>query len=78
MSRNRLPNTLPTAPVQLDLNAPGAVDKLFYASENQRQGRWSDRLRPLPNRWAPQPRPTPPLQRARGLAAKVGGVAGCG
>lgn len=30
MSRNRLPNALPTVPVQLDLNAPGAVDKLFY------------------------------------------------
>lgn len=30
MSKNRLPNALPTVPVQLDLNAPGAVEKLFY------------------------------------------------
>lgn len=30
MSKNRLPNALPTVPVQMDLNAPGAVEKLFY------------------------------------------------
>lgn len=30
MSKNRLPNALPAVPVQLDLNAPGAVEKLFY------------------------------------------------
>ena len=30
MSKNRLPSALPPVPVQLDLNAPGAVEKLFY------------------------------------------------
>ncbi len=30
MSKNRLPNALPAVPVQLDLNTPGAVEKLFY------------------------------------------------
>ena len=30
MNKNRLPAALPAVPVQLDLNAPGAVEKLFY------------------------------------------------
>lgn len=37
MSKNRLPNALPGVPVQLDLNAPGAVEKLFYG-ERQASG----------------------------------------
>lgn len=38
MSRNRLPNALPTVPVQLDLNAPGAVEKLFYGEREPASG----------------------------------------
>jgi hypothetical protein len=38
MSRNRLPNALPMVPVQLDLNAPGAVDKLFYGERAPADG----------------------------------------
>ena len=36
MSKNRLPNALPAVPVQLDLNAPGAVEKLFYGGREPR------------------------------------------
>ncbi|MGL4439518.1 MAG: hypothetical protein ACRCUE_09610 [Bosea sp. (in: a-proteobacteria)] len=35
MSKNRLPDALPVVPVQLDLNAPGAVEKLFYGERQQ-------------------------------------------
>jgi hypothetical protein len=38
MSKNRLPNTLPAVPVELDLNQPGAVDKLFYGERAQPVG----------------------------------------
>lgn len=38
MSKNRLPNALPAVPVQLDLNAPGAVEKLFYGEREPKDG----------------------------------------
>jgi hypothetical protein len=38
MSKNRLPDALPAVPVQLDLNTPGAVEKLFYGERPLRQG----------------------------------------
>jgi hypothetical protein len=38
MSKNRLPNALPAVPVQLDLNAPGAVEKLFYGEREPKEG----------------------------------------
>jgi hypothetical protein len=38
MSKNRLPTALPTVPVQLDLNAPGAVEKLFYGERQPSDG----------------------------------------
>jgi hypothetical protein len=38
MSPNRFPNALPTVPVQLDLNAPGAVEKLFYGERVSADG----------------------------------------
>lgn len=38
MSKNRLPSALPTVPVQLDLNAPGAVEKLFYGERQPSDG----------------------------------------
>jgi hypothetical protein len=36
MSKNRLPDALPADPVQLDLNAPGAVEKLFYGERESK------------------------------------------
>ena len=39
MSKNRLPNALPAVPVQLDLNAPGAVEKLFYGEREPKDGK---------------------------------------
>jgi hypothetical protein len=38
MSKNRLPDALPVVPVQLDLNTPGAVEKLFYGERPQPHG----------------------------------------
>jgi hypothetical protein len=38
MSKNRLPSALPAIPVQLDLNAPGAVEKLFYGAREPKDG----------------------------------------
>jgi hypothetical protein len=38
MSKNRLPDALPAVPVQLDLNTPGAVEKLFYGERPQPTG----------------------------------------
>lgn len=38
MSKNRLPNAIPAVPVQLDLNAPGAVEKLFYGEREPKDG----------------------------------------
>ncbi len=35
MSKNRLPDALPVVPVQLDLNEPGTVEKLFYGERQQ-------------------------------------------
>jgi hypothetical protein len=53
MSKNRLPDALPAVPVQLDLNTPGAVEKLFYGE------------RPQPHDGvAPSPAPHAPAQTA--------------
>jgi hypothetical protein len=73
MSKNRLPNALPSVPVQLDLNAPGAVEKLFYG-ERQASGQpaellsHSDQLVAAPETSQPQshqrpadPRPSPAM-----------------
>ncbi len=38
MSKNRLPSALPAIPVQIDLNAPGAVEKLFYGEREPKDG----------------------------------------
>jgi hypothetical protein len=38
MSKNRLPTALPTIPVQLDLNAPGSVERLFYGERQPSDG----------------------------------------
>lgn len=59
MSKNRLPDALPAVPVQLDLNTPGAVEKLFYGE------------RPQPHDdVAPSPEPTAPAQAAESDAPR--------
>jgi hypothetical protein len=62
MSKNRLPNALPTIPVQLDLNAPGAVEKLFYG-ERQPSDSPGD-VAPEPTLPAVTPEPSTPRKRA--------------
>jgi hypothetical protein len=57
MSRNRLPNALPTVPVQLDLNAPGAVDKLFYGARAPVDGEVENAAETPAKREATQPSP---------------------
>ena len=47
MSKNRLPNALPAVPVQLDLNAPGAVEKLFYGEREPKDDQ-ADQLAGIP------------------------------
>jgi hypothetical protein len=49
MSKNRLPDALPAVPVQLDLNTPGAVEKLFYGERPQPH----DHIAPSPEPPAP-------------------------
>jgi hypothetical protein len=68
MSKNRLPNALPTVPVQLDLNAPGAVEKLFYGERetvNNPAGDPPEQITPpaAPERGKPH-RPAMSKQRA--------------
>jgi hypothetical protein len=53
MSKNRLPDALPAVPVELDLNTPGAVEKLFYGERPQPHGDV-----------APSPAPPAPVQAA--------------
>jgi hypothetical protein len=76
MSKNRLPNALPAVPVQLDLNAPGAVEKLFYGERQASdqpayQPSHSDKLVAAPETSQPQshqrpadPRPSPAMADA--------------
>jgi hypothetical protein len=61
MSKNRLPNALPTVPVQLDLNAPGAVEKLFYGERQPSDS--SDDEVPEPTLPAITPEPSTPRER---------------
>ena len=61
MSKNRLPNSLPTVPVQLDLNTPGAVEKLFYG-ERQPSDSPEDEI-PEPTLPAITPEPCTPRKR---------------
>lgn len=76
MNKTRLPNALPAVPVQLDLNAPGAVEKLFYG-ERQASGQpaeqpaQSDKLVAAPETGQPQnnhgpadPQPSPAMADA--------------
>ncbi len=76
MNKNRLPNALPAVPVQLDLNTPGAVEKLFYG-ERQPSGQPayqpspSDKLVAAPDTSQPQsnqgpadPQPSPAMADA--------------
>lgn len=76
MSKNRLPNALPAVPVQLDLNAPGAVEKLFYGERQASdqpayQPSHSDKLVAAPDTSQPQsnqgpadPQPSPAMADA--------------
>jgi len=69
MSKNRLPNSLPTVPVQLDLNTPGAVEKLFYGERQLSGGPADEAAKPataitatepsLPPRKRTTPKPPP-------------------
>ena len=73
MSKNRLPAALPPIPVQLDLNAPGAVEKLFYgerqaSDQPAEQSSHSDKLVAAPETSQPQsherpadPQPSPAM-----------------
>ncbi len=64
MSKNRLPDTLPVVPVQLDLNEPGAVEKLFYGERQH------------PNAVADQPaEPASPVAAAEPRAPRKRGPA---
>jgi hypothetical protein len=68
MSKNRLPNALPAVPVQLDLNAPGAVEKLFYGEREPKDGQ-ADQLAGIPTELAVTEAParSPPLAPKRAM-----------
>jgi hypothetical protein len=63
MSKNRLPNALPAVPVQLDLNTPGAVEKLFYGERRQQDGQVEEAPEPAAAITATEPS-LPPRKRA--------------
>lgn len=68
MSKNRLPNALPAVPVQLDLNAPGAVEKLFYGEREPKDGQ-ADQVARIPTELAVTEAParSPPLAPKRAM-----------
>jgi hypothetical protein len=68
MSKNRFPNALPAVPVQLDLNAPGAVEKLFYGEREPKDGQ-AEQLAGSPTELAmtEAPAQSPPLEPKRAM-----------
>ena len=64
MSKNRLPSALPPVPVQLDLNAPGAVEKLFYGERQPSEAPVEPPPEPVTPITATEPSP-PPRKRAK-------------